>query len=295
MEWGDLANGGKLLDLNVECVVKGVGGDCDLKRSFGGLDDRKLELSLSPPGEYDEEDKAAKVYDLAALKYYGPTTQTNFPLSIYEKELNEMKNMKKEEYVATLKRKSSGFSNGASMYRGVSRSGKRWQAQIRVPNKYLCLGTFNTQEEAAKAYDITAIKRRGASAVTNFPVSNYDVEHICSSLTLIAGDIAKRPLPQKSSSSTAAVENEPVAAKQGQAKKEGEKKFKRKHDFPSPKTLGPRRKYGQNLNASHRRATGSKATGISINDPPPQAEQPTHEESVSDTPTEQEYGDTKVS
>ena len=32
-------------------------------------------------GGYDKEEKAARAYDLAALKYWGPTTTTNFPVS----------------------------------------------------------------------------------------------------------------------------------------------------------------------------------------------------------------------
>ena len=40
------------------------------------------------------------------------------------------------------------------------------------------LGTFTTEEEAAKAYDQAAIKHRGPKAVTNFSLSNYDVEAI---------------------------------------------------------------------------------------------------------------------
>eukprot|EP00257_Ricinus_communis_P023493 XP_015583492.1 AP2-like ethylene-responsive transcription factor AIL1 [Ricinus communis] len=147
-------------------------------------------------GGYDMEEKAARAYDLAALKYWGPSTHINFPLENYQQELEEMKNMTRQEYVAHLRRKSSGFSRGASMYRGVTRHHQhgRWQARIgRVAgNKDLYLGTFSTQEEAAEAYDIAAIKFRGANAVTNFDITRYDVERIMASNTLLAGELARR-------------------------------------------------------------------------------------------------------
>ncbi|XP_024970781.1 AP2-like ethylene-responsive transcription factor BBM1 [Cynara cardunculus var. scolymus] len=147
-------------------------------------------------GGYDKEDKAARAYDLAALKYWGTTTTTNFPISNYEKEVEEMKHMTRQEYVASLRRKSSGFSRGASMYRGVTRHHQhgRWQARIgRVAgNKDLYLGTFGTQEEAAEAYDIAAIKFRGLNAVTNFEINRYDVKCILESTTLPIGGAAKR-------------------------------------------------------------------------------------------------------
>ncbi|KAK6923175.1 AP2/ERF domain [Dillenia turbinata] len=147
-------------------------------------------------GGYDMEEKAARAYDLAALKYWGPSTHINFPLENYKEQLEEMKNMTRQEYVAHLRRKSSGFSRGASMYRGVTRHHQhgRWQARIgRVAgNKDLYLGTFSTQEEAAEAYDIAAIKFRGVNAVTNFDVTRYDVERIMASNTLLAGELARR-------------------------------------------------------------------------------------------------------
>ncbi|XP_021631722.1 AP2-like ethylene-responsive transcription factor AIL6 isoform X2 [Manihot esculenta] len=146
-------------------------------------------------GGYDKEEKAARAYDLAALKYWGPTATTNFPVTHYTKELEEMKYVSKQEFIASLRRKSSGFSRGASIYRGVTRHHQqgRWQARIgRVAgNKDLYLGTFATEEEAAEAYDIAAIKFRGMNAVTNFEMNRYDVEAIMKSALPIGG-AAKR-------------------------------------------------------------------------------------------------------
>lgn len=160
-------------------------------------------------GGYDKEEKAARAYDLAALKYWGSTTTTNFPLTNYEKELEEMKNMTRQEFVASLRRKSSGFSRGVSMYRGVTRHHQhgRWQARIgRVAgNKDLYLGTFGTEEEAAEAYDIAAIKFRGLNAVTNFDMSRYDVKSILASNLPIGGMSGRTIKASESSSSSSDV------------------------------------------------------------------------------------------
>ncbi|KAE8709470.1 AP2-like ethylene-responsive transcription factor AIL6 [Hibiscus syriacus] len=159
------------------------------------MDESFYILDLPLPCGYDKEVKAARAYDLAALKYWGLTATTNFPISNYSKELQEMKNMTKQEFIASLRRKSNGFSRGASIYRGVTRHHQpgRWQARIgrAAGNKDLYLGTFATEGEAADAYDIAAIKFRGVNAVTNFEMNRYDVEAIAKSSLPITG-AAKR-------------------------------------------------------------------------------------------------------
>ncbi|CAL0323134.1 unnamed protein product [Lupinus luteus] len=138
-------------------------------------------------GGYDTEEKAARAHDLAALKYWGESTITNFPIGNYEKELEEMKNMTKKDYVAAIRRKSCGFRRGASVYRGVTKHSKngKWQAKM---------GRVGTEEDAAEAYDIAAIKFRGPNAVTNFDINRYDVKSIVESNTLpLKGRAIKKP------------------------------------------------------------------------------------------------------
>jgi hypothetical protein len=60
-------------------------------------------------------------------------------------------------------------SQSASGFKGVSPYRGRWQATIRVNGKLRWLGTFNTPEDAARAYDDAVIEHRGRKGVLNFP------------------------------------------------------------------------------------------------------------------------------
>ncbi|KAK3138891.1 hypothetical protein QOZ80_5AG0374770 [Eleusine coracana subsp. coracana] len=95
-------------------------------------------------GAYDDEEAAARAYDLAALKYWGAGTQINFPVSDYARDLEEMQMISKEDYLVSLRRKSSAFSRGLPKYRGLPRQlhNSRWDSSFGhlLGNDYMNLG-----------------------------------------------------------------------------------------------------------------------------------------------------------
>lgn len=58
-----------------------------------------------------------------------------------------------------------------SKYRGVcwNKKNRRWQASINVGGKYMYLGSFQKEEQAAKAFDTQAFSVRQERAKLNFP------------------------------------------------------------------------------------------------------------------------------
>lgn len=56
---------------------------------------------------------------------------------------------------------------GASHYKGVYKEGNRWRARIRLPTEYKHLGLFDTEYDAALAYDKCAKKHFGDYAWLN--------------------------------------------------------------------------------------------------------------------------------
>ena len=136
-------------------------------------------------GGYDMEEKAARAYDLAALRCKGAQARLNLGRDQYKQEdIDSLGKMEFKDLVAKLRRESSAFSRGKSKYRGVSghkvaTSFQRpWEARIGrfSGKKNVFLGLFETEEAAARQYDRALIISKGLSAKTNFDIKEYAAE-----------------------------------------------------------------------------------------------------------------------
>ena len=93
-------------------------------------------------GTHDSEEEAARAYDERAAPLGKPV------------------NMPTEGQVQALKR-------GSSQYRGVKKRGNKWVAQISTGGKMKDLGTFESEEAAARKFDEAAAPLGRA---VNFPM-----------------------------------------------------------------------------------------------------------------------------
>ena len=83
------------------------------------------------------------------------------------------KNIKKSNKINFVIRKKR-----SSKYRGVSKNGSNWQVLIMINNKNYYIGSYPSEEIAARVYDILSIKIRGIRARTNFFYNDIQIKKI---------------------------------------------------------------------------------------------------------------------
>ncbi|KAK9845452.1 hypothetical protein WJX81_006742 [Elliptochloris bilobata] len=118
-------------------------------------------------GYYDTAEEAARAYDRQAIEFMGGAAATNFPLSDYAN--GALADLSTEEMRNKRKR--------TSQFRGVSKAGAKWKATITANGSKLELGRFDTELEAAQAYDQAALDAWGLAAQLNLAAPGVPAVH----------------------------------------------------------------------------------------------------------------------
>jgi hypothetical protein len=145
-------------------------------------------------GYFEDEIEAAKAYDRAVLELRGPNAQTNFQPSSYwvpGSPGSSMQSSGEHGSHGALDGALNGFADGHSdieapdsLFLGVSwdHADGSWKAELWDGKDFALLGHFNSEEEAARAYDRACLKQHGDNANTNYPPGDYETERAAAAL-----------------------------------------------------------------------------------------------------------------
>lgn len=135
-------------------TTKNIHGFKGVRRQRNGL--FQALLDGSDLGTYETAEAAASAWDAAAVKKYGRgLTENN----------SGCKNP--QDYRVLLAHRKHAKRNSKHKYKGAMPNRRKWMARIGINGKPKYLGTFETEEQAARAYNIAAYEHYGEKAVLN--------------------------------------------------------------------------------------------------------------------------------
>lgn len=85
---------------------------------------------------------------------------------------NRKENLRPATHQQNIMNSEKYRGNKHSQYKGVTKhsaNGSRWRSRIRHNNVLICIGNYDSEEEAARAYDTKALELFGPFARINFP------------------------------------------------------------------------------------------------------------------------------
>ena len=114
-------------------------------------------------GTFDTPKEAAEAHDRAAIEAGRPTSKLNLPDQVPKGYVPKRKKL---------------YSNNTIGYRGVTKRGSRFKAQINIGGIMYNIGSFGTTKEAAIAFDVAATHAKRPRSDLNFPEMNHEREEI---------------------------------------------------------------------------------------------------------------------
>eukprot|EP00879_Flechtneria_rotunda_P025004 GHRR01026533.1.p1 GENE.GHRR01026533.1~~GHRR01026533.1.p1 ORF type:complete len:778 (+),score=348.07 GHRR01026533.1:1-2334(+) len=193
---------------------KGVSWSASCSRWVAVIWDR-VKKKARHVGVYDSQEEAARAYDKEVLMTQGAkNTGLNFRDSVQ---------LFQDEVGTRLDQAGGGGGTtkaNSSSYRGVSwhERSRRWETRAWCQGRQHFVGTFTSEEAAARAYDRAILKLGGPGAKStsrlNFPITDYDLAEI-EAMELTQLDSDRPPAKRSRGASQAGIAGGAAAASTG--------------------------------------------------------------------------------